>query len=173
MEHSDITVGALVTAFFFISVSLSPEEERQAKKLPLVPDQECEDKISSFLNKDSSSTVSQLPAVHAPHFPGIKLPAWWALLYQARTDILQCSPVRISSIPLTCEFVQNPGTPLEPCLVLQFNAPNQVGTFVLSLEFKCDSLLNTDFSYEVKLNVVPAAQPRPGKYSHEDGDDSD
>lgn len=86
---------------------------------------------------------SELSAVHAPRFPGVRDEGWWLVVGQPKANkLLGIKRVSFGKAQR---------------VKLAFDAPTDVGKAKLSLFFMCDSWLGCDQEYEVELNVTEAA----------------
>lgn len=105
--------------------------------------------IESFVSNSAKNTTKQTPPEsYCPCFAGRKVSQWWLSLANYQGGKLVVPPVRISDMAS------------DRVVVMQFQAPNQEGTFKFHLNLKSDSYIGCDILQEIEMKVVsPSVLP--------------
>jgi pre-mRNA-splicing helicase BRR2 len=113
-------------------------------ELPDGPDVAAGDSVNLIVNLDREMEGTELTAVHAPRFPGVREEGWWLVVGNPKANkLLGIKRVSFNK---------------SQRVKLAFDAPAEVGAAKLTLFFMCDSWLGCDQEYEVELNVGEAAE---------------
>ncbi|KAH7700231.1 Protein DNJ-29 a [Aphelenchoides avenae] len=104
--------------------------------------------------------------VHCPFFPGDKYEWWYLYLVDRKSR-------RLVSMVVPCKTLNK-----EKTVELRFSAPPQKGTYYFILNVRSDSYMDSDYTVDVKMEVLPAREPPVVKYEDtedekEEGDASE
>ncbi|KAG8836210.1 secretory subunit [Serendipita sp. 399] len=149
-----ITPGAFVQLVFKVrQVSLlsgSPPRKEQT------PEEIAAEAATDTAFLASKAEVEDLPSyrsqwAHAPHWPGDRKPSWWCVVGDLKTQKIFVPPFKFTDVPWS-DPEAHPNRDYRSYKV-QFQAPQQVGTYTLHLTFVSDTFVGEDQSIYMTLQV--------------------
>jgi translocation protein SEC63 len=97
--------------------------------------------------------------VHAPYYPLDKFEWWYLYLIEKKSR-------RLQTYVIPCKTLKDTKT-----MELKFAAPNAKGVYQYQLNVKSDSYLDSDYTHDIRLEVLEAREPPPVKYVDTEDED--
>ncbi|KZT33857.1 hypothetical protein SISSUDRAFT_1027300 [Sistotremastrum suecicum HHB10207 ss-3] len=153
-----IPAGSFVNLVMKLRV-VPPLSSPEVSKKSIVPNSAASvDAEEAFLQ--SRKEADDLPqnsvspgAAHAPFYPASRRPQWWAILCDDKLGKVIVPPVKIVDVPFATGGEKDYRT-----YKTQFQAPNQVGSFVWKVLFVSDTFVGEDVSADATLNLEDPAK---------------
>ncbi|KAF9438192.1 secretory subunit [Entomortierella beljakovae] len=114
-----------------------------------------EDEDGNIKTKKQAKVTA--PATHAPYFPGEKKPYWWVVLGDHKNNRIVVAPTKVTDITSTPKTIR-----------IQFQAPPRPGQYYFNLFVKSDSILGSDVTKDMTLNVLDASELPPEPEADDD-----
>jgi len=95
-----------------------------------------------------------VPLAHAPHWPALRRPQWWAVIGDDKIGRVIVPPIKLSDVPYSDATKERNYRVWKTT----FQAPPQVGAYSWRLRFISDSFLGgEDYTRDLTLNVEDAS----------------
>ncbi|RKP07186.1 Sec63 Brl domain-containing protein [Thamnocephalis sphaerospora] len=134
------TPGAIIT--FLVRLRLSECGQSAADFSPPQQPTTAEE-VDTLLATDYEANAGKQrpPPAHAPHFPLNKLPVWWVVLGDLRSNGIVATSITVTDLVGERE------------VKIQFQAPMRVGHYPFTVFVKSDTYLGCDARMDVRLQV--------------------